>query len=141
MTYPRRYNPVEIKIKQLSLTKPNIDPDFHEPVSGKVYSSPITIEGQIFYIFTEDRDGITTVGDREETEGYFVIRRKYLIDNSILNPINEELTIKKGDIVVEIAKRIVFYKIIRIDPHGHLRGKSNTYHFYFEEVKEERGSV
>ena len=136
MAIPIRMNPVDITIKQLDVAKSNArrDPDFDEMIHGqeKIYSTTISVRGQVCYQ-TKDEQEAALTGDPGNTDGHLTFRASDLARDGI--------TLRKGDIIVDIAGFPTNYKIVEVRPQGHLRGRANLIMTFFVNNEETNPSI
>lgn len=110
-----------------------IDEDFWEPIGSKIYGSaggedvPVTTEAQVVWGLLDIRNR-TETGDAAESRGRLTFR-KTTYDSL-------DATIKKGDIIVDIAGVQVDLKVTEVRPSGHLFGGPLLMMVFFEQNRE-----
>ena len=134
--YPRRYNPVPVKILRLSLTQPVLDPDFEEPIGGlnKEFVE-VELEAQVVYK-KKDEAQPNWAGDVPGSAGRLVFTREYLEDQGLSLD-----TFKIGDRIAEIGGVAADFDVLEVRPQGHLRGQPHLVFVVFGEDKDKRAEV
>lgn len=143
-SYPKRWNPVDIKIQRLDVPNTFIDDDFREPVSKKKRFTTITLRGQVNFgdrAFTVEERSRAAPGDEDVTKAHVVFRRKDLVDAGLWDNAAPEDNLKKGDKIIEIAGESFDLIFSEIRPESPLRGKFLLIYGEFEHEREERGAV
>ena len=124
---PRRMNLVSVKIRKLDEFETPIDSDFREPVSEEFYEREFELAAQVVYE-SRDRMLASSAGDISTTSGRLVFSTDYLSEKNFV--------IEKGDKISEIAGGDVDYKIIGVEPSGHINGAPVLTFVFFEHVRE-----
>lgn len=134
MPFPKRMNPVNIKLHQRNAADTVMDSDFREPASTRAFDAGVVVKGQVnFGMKKYAEQDITMTGDKGDTMGWFCFRKSDLDRAGI--------SLQKGDRVSEVAGEAMDLEIVEARPESPLRGRFLLIYADFEHVKEKRESV
>lgn len=135
-SFPKNMNLVTIKIAQLSIANTIIDPHYGQPVSEKSREVIIELCGQKnfgsgeWYARRRARaSNFSGTGDVPDSKGYLVFKYDYIKSLNI--------TLKKGDKVVEIAGENTDFIIDQVRPQAPLKGRDQLLLVYLSTNQEE----
>lgn len=146
--YPFKMNLQDVVISRLKKTGVQLDPIFHEPIIGKIYTEEILIRAQYLYLYEGNRPFTRTFyGERDDVKGRVTVSRRELIAKNLLtyDSINklDTLNISKGDRIVKLGTEKVDYLIKGINPSGQLQIAGSIpviFVIYFTEFTEKKNA-
>ena len=132
MPIPRLHHPIPIILELIDRSDSVYDPITREPVGQVIREgeSPgtgdrITIKAQVSFIASGDKQDYPTnsnYGIEEKTSGYIACRYKDLIAAGLVtvtNGVYTDITIKRGDRIIQIGKQATDYYITGFKQFGH----------------------
>lgn len=131
-TYPKKYNPVDVQIKQVIHNSDLIDTVYRVPVEKKINEVILNVKCQV-EMKRRDKQEATMTGDQNDSTGQLVFTKKYYNANS--------LNIRKGDIIIRIPGRTVNYRIIEVRESGFLSGTNHLIICKFIEDPRTKNSI
>lgn len=125
MALPLRLNLATVKIRRLTLASTNVDSDFQENTSTKVYAAEENFSAQVT-LNSEERRVRMPLGNVPMTDGHLVYRAPTVAANRL----------KKGDRITGLPDGaggydVVDYVVCENIRHGNLPNPL-TYHAYFK---------
>ena len=90
--YPNLVHPVNIEIQQISKAETYYDPDTREPIQQAVRSATIVLPGQPRIRSGDELKMSSRGGDRPESEGYVLFRKRDLDAKGVTLQINDRIT-------------------------------------------------
>jgi len=127
---PMRMALAKIKIAQLRMSHTHVDRVYGEAV-GKEERKTVTVYGQNNSAAIK-RKTATSTGDRINTAGHLVFKKKDLDDAGVV--------LRTGDYIIEIAGAKVNFEIVEVRPESILGGKQRLIYADYMAAKE-RSSV
>lgn len=130
--FPKKYNPVPVKIRQIRHIDTIIDPVYRTPLDKDINEAILSVQCQVEYK-RRDKQESTMTGDQDDSAGQLVFKIKYYNQNN--------LNILKGDLIIHIQNRPVSYRIIEVRESAFLRGKPHLIICRFIEDPRQKNSI